>query len=190
LVAGSTHPGEEEIILSAYRKLLNEFPDLRLLIAPRHPERSQDLVKLIKRFGFISTRISILDSQTHGPTDPQTIFILDTVGVLLYFYSIADIVFVGGSLVKIGGHNILEPTALGKPVLIGPYMFNFSDIADLFIINKAAILVRNQEELKENIRYLLNNHSLITELRLLAKELILENQGATKRNMEFILGLT
>jgi len=189
-VAGSTHPGEEEIILSAYRKLLNEFPDLRLLIAPRHPERSQDLVKLIKRLGFISTRISILDSQTHDPIDPQTIFILDTVGELLYFYSIADIVFVGGSLVKIGGHNILEPAALGKPILFGPYMFNFRDIADLFIINKAAILVRNQEELKENIRYLLNKPSLIAELRLLAKELILENQGATKRNMEFILGLT
>ena len=188
-VAGSTHPGEEELILSVYRELLNEFADLRLLIAPRHPARSQDLIKLSKRFGFACLKVSLLNSPTHKFTDPRSVFILDTVGELINFYAIADIVFVGGSLVKIGGHNILEPASFSKPVLFGPYMFNFRDIADLFISHKAAILVRNPEELKANIKYLLTNPLLISGFAKRAQELLLENKGATKRNAEYILGL-
>lgn len=185
-VAGSTHPGEEEIILSAYKELLSEFPDLRLLIAPRHPERSEEIANLIKKFGFESKRISLLDSRTHELTNSRTVFILDTVGQLLSFYAISDIVFVGGSLVKKGGHNILEPASLGKPILFGPHMFNFRDIADLFLSNRAAILVRHQEDLKTNVKYLLNNTSKVTELSRRAKELIIQNQGATNRHIELI----
>jgi len=188
-VAGSTHPGEEEVVLSVYRELLNEFADLRLLIAPRHPARSQDIIKLSKRFRFTCLKVSLLNSPTHKFTDPRSVFILDTVGELINFYAVADIVFVGGSLVKVGGHNILEPASFGKPVLFGPYMFNFRDIADLFISHKAAILTRNPEELRANIKHLLTNPLLISGFAKRAQELLLENKGATKRNAEYILGL-
>jgi 3-deoxy-D-manno-octulosonic-acid transferase len=185
LVAASTHPGEEEFILGAYRKLLEEFPDLRLLIAPRHPQRAKEIEKLVARFGFQAIFISILNL-TPDTHNLRPVFILDTVGELLYFYSIADIVFVGGSLVKKGGHNILEPASLEKAILFGPYMFNFRDIRDLFLQDNAAILVHNREELKTAIRNLLNNPGEIATLGRRAKNLILSNQGATKKNLQFI----
>lgn len=204
LVAGSTHPGEEEIILNVYRGLLAELPYLRLLIAPRHPERAAEIEKLVKVRGFNAVRISKLNDST--PASPagriqrfnaclparqdSTIFILDTIGQLLSFYALADIVFVGGSLVRKGGHNILEPASFAKPILFGPHMFNFRDIADLFLASKAAILVHNQEELKTNIKYLLNNNSRISELGRQARELIRQNQGATRRNAEYIRTLS
>jgi len=184
-VAGSTHPGEEEIILGVYKELSEKIPDLRLLIAPRHPERAAQVEKLIIQYNFKPVRISQLDTTSHIPA-PTPVFILDTVGQLINYYAIADIVFVGGSLVKTGGHNILEPASLAKPVIFGPHMHNFRDIAELFLINNAAIQVHNQEELKINIIYLLRNSSKITKLCQRAKELILQNQGATRRNLEFI----
>lgn len=186
LVCGSTHPGEEEIALRAYKKLLKEFPDLRLLIAPRHPERTKDIEKIIIKYGFNPVRVSQLNQSTSQPVNLPTVFILDTIGQLLSFYSIADIVFVGGSLVKKGGHNILEPALLEKPVLFGTYMFNFRSIFELFINNQAAILVRNEGEFIGEIRYLLNNPSRITTLGIKARELVLQNRGATHRNIERI----
>jgi len=181
-VAGSTHPGEEEIILSVYKELQKDFQDLKLLIGPRHPQRSRDLVKVVSRFGFRSTFISELPACI--TCIPNPVFILDKVGQLIYFYAIADIVFVGGSLIKKGGHNILEPASLNKPILFGPYMFNFRDISDLFLSNKAAIMVHNQEDLKRSITDLLNNPRQADELGLRAKALILHNEGATERNVE------
>jgi 3-deoxy-D-manno-octulosonic-acid transferase len=184
-VAGSTHPQEEEIILGVYKELHKSFPDLRLLIAPRHPERAGDIAKITSRFGFKQVFVS------NTPTECSTcisnsVFILDTVGELINFYAIADIVFVAGSLVKKGGHNILEPASFEKPIIFGPYMFNFGDIAELFLTNNAAIMIRNQEELKINIVKLLNNPQEGLELGRRAKGLILQNQGATKRNVGFI----
>ena len=107
-------------------------------------------------------------------------------GELVYFYNIASIVFVGGSLIKKGGHNILEPASLGKPVIFGPYMFNFRDIAGLFLENKACVLAHNSEELLLNIKDLLRNPAKSTELSQRAKAIILQNQGATDRNLECI----
>jgi len=185
-IAASTHPGEEKIILGVYKNLLKEFPDLRLLIAPRHPERATEIANLIKKFGFEAERVSLLNPRTSEPTNPRTIFILDTVGELVYFYNIASIVFVGGSLIKKGGHNILEPASLGKPVIFGPYMFNFRDIAGLFLENKACVLAHNSEELLLNIKDLLRNPAKSTELSQRAKAIILQNQGATARNLECI----
>lgn len=196
LVAGSTHSGEEEIILRVYKELLDEFPDLRLLIAPRHPERAKELAKFVSSEGFSYAFISNLERTTPHPlrqagqdAGRTTVFILDTIGQLLSFYSLADIVFVGGSLIRKGGHNILEPASLSKPILFGPHMFNFRDIAQLFLRNNAAILVRNKEELKEKIKYLLGNPRAMDELGKRAKALILENQGATLRNLETIKNL-
>lgn len=185
-VAASTHPTEEEIILDVYKNLLGEFPELRLLIAPRHPERTNEIVSLIRKFGFEAERLSLLNQRTRELANSRTIFILDTVGELVYFYNIASIVFVGGSLIKKGGHNILEPASLGKPVIIGPHMFNFRDIARLFLENKACVLVHNREELLLNLKYLLRNPAKSTGLSERAKAIILQNQGATARNLEFI----
>ena len=116
----------------------------------------------------------------------QTVFLLDTVGQLMNYYAIADIVFVGGSLIKKGGHNILEPAALSKPVIFGPYMFNFRDIADLFVKQRACILIRNEKELEVRLRDLLNNPYKADELGRIAQGLITQNQGATLRNLECI----
>lgn len=185
LVAGSTHPGEEEIILGVYKELRLDFSHLKLLIAPRHPERNKDIIKIISRFGFRSVFVSGLASEC-ATCKASPVFILDVMGQLIYFYSIADIVFVGGSLVKRGGHNILEPASLEKPILFGPYMFNFRDIAELFLTNQAAILVNNREQLKAKIKELLGNPAEALQLGQRAKELILKNTGATKRNLDLI----
>jgi len=184
-IAASTHPGEEEIILNVYKKLWKEFPNLNLIIAPRHPERSKQVGKTVSKYIFCSQFISSF-SRPSIACATKSVFILDVIGRLIDFYSIADIVFVGGSFIKKGGHNILEPASLAKPVMFGPHMFNFRDIADLFLSNKAAILVNDEEEIKTKIAYLLNNPSAAAELGENAKQLIQENCGATKRNLEFI----
>jgi 3-deoxy-D-manno-octulosonic-acid transferase len=189
LVAASTHPGEEKIILEVYKKLGAELPNLKLLIAPRHPERCPDIEELVKELDFMSQKISLLDLRIQEPEGPQRVFILDTIGELVNYYAIADIVFVGGSLVKTGGHNILEPASLGKAILFGPHMFNFRDIADLFLNNAAARLVRNPEELKNNIKYLLGHPEESIALGQAAQKLILQNRGATRKNLEHILPL-
>ncbi len=183
LAAASTHPGEEEIILGVYKELLAEFSNLRLLIAPRHPERAKEVEKIIIRYGFNPTRISGLAGE---PVNRQTVFILDTIGQLMDYYAISDIVFVGGSLLKKGGHNILEPASLEKPILFGPHMFNFRDIADLFLNNKAAIRVDDSKVLAQKIRELLNSPGLALELGFKAKETLLRNKGSIKRTMELI----
>lgn len=184
-VCGSTHPGEEEIILDVHKKLLGEFPQLKLLIAPRHPERAGQIEKIVSRLGFHTVFTSALPYKPCNCIS-KPIFILDVIGELVYFYNIASIVFVGGSLIKKGGHNILEPASLGKPVIIGPYMFNFRDITGLFLENKACILTHNREELLANIKDLLRNPDRSIELSLRAKAIILQNQGATARNLEYI----
>jgi 3-deoxy-D-manno-octulosonic-acid transferase len=186
LVAGSTHPGEEEIILDVYGRLINEFPGLRLLIAPRHPERASQIEGLVNRSGFSSVLISKLDRQTDRPTDRQTIFVLDTIGHLIPFYAAADIVFVGGSLIRKGGQNILEPAFFSKTIIFGPHMFNFRDISDLFLSKGAARMVHGQEELLKEIRFLLSNASEFEIMGRRARQLVLENQGTTRRNVEFI----
>ncbi|HTY45900.1 MAG TPA: 3-deoxy-D-manno-octulosonic acid transferase [Patescibacteria group bacterium] len=184
LVAGSTHPGEEAVILEIYKKLLSDFASLRLLIAPRHPERSVEVSGLIRRSGFQPLRISQLGQ---GPAaGGRQVFLLDTVGQLLLFYAAADIVFVAGSLVKKGGHNILEPASLAKPVLFGPFMSNFRDVADLFLEHHAAVMARNGHELEQHIRALLTDPSAARALGLEARNLILKNQGATARHLEHI----
>lgn len=185
LVAGSTHPQEDEIILAVYKDLLSEFHGLKLIIAPRHPERSREISKIASRFGFRSAMASGFPFKCDDCIE-SPVFIVDIIGRLFNFYSIADIVFVGGSLVKKGGQNILEPASLSKPVIFGPFMFNFRDIADLFLSNDAAVMVRGQQELKRSIAYFLNNFTRALEMGERAKQLTLQNQGATGKTIEWI----
>ena len=185
LVAGSTHPGEEEIILEVYKKLLNEFSDLKLLIAPRHPERAKELAQLVLSCNLDAVFISKLRGTIEEGRGTK-VFILDTIGQLKDFYAASDIVFIGGSLIKKGGQNILEPAALAKPIVCGAYMFNFRDITALFLKNHACIMAHNKEELFKNIADLLRNPKERDALGARAKALIAQNQGATMRNMEYI----
>ncbi len=186
-VAGSTHAGEEDIIIATYKEISPEFPEVRLLIAPRHPERTRDVEKVIVKYGFSPLRVSQLKTPTRQRPNAPTVFILDTIGQLASFYACSDIVFVGGSLVKkIGGHNILEPAYFGKPVIFGPYSFKSRDIAELFLNEKAAVVVRNQEELSKAMSYLLRNSNEAFELGERGRKLILERQGATRKNTQYI----
>jgi 3-deoxy-D-manno-octulosonic-acid transferase len=124
-IAASTHEGEDEVILDAHRRLLTNHPDALLILVPRHPERFNSVFELCQREGFATVRRS-----TGSNVDAQTSVLLgDTMGELLFLYALADSAFVGGSLVPNGGHNLLEPAALAKPVISGPHLFNFLDIA-------------------------------------------------------------
>lgn len=126
-IAASTHEGEDEIILAAHRQLLGHYPYALLILVPRHPERFNSVFELCQREGFDTVRRS-----TAAPVGLHTQVLLgDTMGELLFLYALADSAFVGGSLVPNGGHNLLEPAALGKPVLSGPHLFNFLEIAAL-----------------------------------------------------------
>jgi 3-deoxy-D-manno-octulosonic-acid transferase len=184
-VCGSTHPGEEAIIIEAYRELLTGLPGLKLLLCPRHPERSKDVARLVSVNGFMPVFISSISGACSACMD-NPIFILDVMGELLNYYSAADIVFVGGSLVATGGHNILEPASLKKPVIFGPHMFNFRDIARLFLENKAGIMVADSRELADKAKEILSGSLLAKQLVERAYGLIVNNRGATSRNIEVI----
>ena len=185
LTAGSTHPGEEEIILKVYKKLLNDFLGLKLLIAPRHPERSKEIGRLALNYGFDPIVISKLQPSAIDYR-LSTVFILDTIGQLTSFYAVSNIVFVGKSLVNKGGQNILEPAFFAKPILFGPHMFNFREITALFMANQAAVMVKDEEELSRKISFFLANPDEAKRLGRAGKELLSRNQGATQRNLEFI----
>jgi 3-deoxy-D-manno-octulosonic-acid transferase len=197
LLAASTHPGEEEIILSAYKSLLGVHPELRLLIAPRHPERSAEVCRIVEGAGFLPVRISSLDRQTERPlpaqrnygqagADRKTVFILDTIGEMVDYYAICDIAFVGGSLVKKGGHNILEPAAFAKPIICGTQMFNFRDIAELFVSSGAFKLVRGEKEFREAVACFLEDPQAARLTGERARQLLEHNRGATLRTAEAI----
>jgi 3-deoxy-D-manno-octulosonic-acid transferase len=184
-VCGSTHPKEEEILLGVYRELLKDFPSLKLLLAPRHPERGSEVVQIVSGSGFRGILVSTLPKEC-STCLATPVFILDKVGELVSFYAIADIVFVGGSLVEKGGHNLLEPVALGKPVLFGPSMFNFRDMKDLFLHQRAAIQVKDPQDLVTLTARILRNPDEAVQMAERGKKIILQHQGATHRNLEFI----
>ncbi|MNR16605.1 3-deoxy-D-manno-octulosonic acid transferase [compost metagenome] len=124
-IAASTHEGEDEVVLAAHRQLLSSHPDALLILVPRHPERFTGVFELCRQQGFATVRRS--SGQDVAATDQ--VLLGDTMGELLFLYALADSAFVGGSLVANGGHNLLEPAALSKPVLSGPHLFNFLEIA-------------------------------------------------------------
>ena len=179
IVAGSTHPGEEGILLEAYSRLKEKHNDLSLLIAPRHIERTEELIKLIKSYGFTPAKISQL-------TTNHEIYILDTMGQLKLFYSLAWAVFVGGSLVKHGGQNMIEPAFFGKPILFGPHTFNFKDVASSFLDERAALLVKDRQTLMETIEMLYGNEAFAKETGKHAREIVRANQGATSKTINTI----
>lgn len=153
-VAGSTREGEDELILDAFDQMRQTHRELQLVIAPRHPDRGDAIEKLVSERGYAAFRRSraLAEDQGDNPSavgGQVRVVILDTIGELTRVYALATVVFVGGSLVPWGGHNILQPIALGKPTLMGPWMQNFQDVADIALSEQAARQVANAGELAE-----------------------------------------
>ena len=184
LIAASTHEPEEEIIVSIYKSIFKKPGAVTLLIAPRHPERTPQIEKIIRLAGFNPVRMSKINEYIENK---RNIFISDTVGELLYFYSIADICFVGGSVSKNGGHNILEPVYFCKPTLFGPNMNNFSDVAEIVLEKGAGIMVRNPEELGNIVLGLISDTALKNNLGNRCREVFEGEKKSLENNLEIIL---
>lgn len=182
LIAASTHEGEEEMILNASRQIRSQHPNLLLIIVPRHPERFDRVAALAQKSGYKVLRRS---QNRPCPSDIQ-IFIVDTMGELPLFYAASDVAFVGGSLVPHGGHNLLEPAALGRAVLTGPHFFNFNEITQQFIKANAALQVSNTEQLAQTTISLLNNSQRRAEMGEAGLMLMAKSQGASTRLVNLI----
>lgn len=181
IIAGSTHKGEEETIFETFKQVLQEYPQARLLIAPREIYRGHDVQNLAKRYELNAICRSDMTEPVH---EGIPVVVLDTIGELGRLYSLGDIIFVGGSLVKTGGHNILEPAAHGKPILVGPYMFNFKEIFALLHSRHACEQVKNGKELTDMVLRLCKDKDLSTEMGQNCLDIIRENRGATQRNTQ------
>ncbi len=184
LLAASTHNTEEEIIIDIYKDIRESLTDFNLIIAPRHPERTLLVEKIIQSRGFNSIRLSKLG---RGSCEKNKIFVIDTVGELLYLYSIADICFVGGSLSQDGGHNILEPIFFSKPTVFGPNMNNFRDIEEAVLEKGAGLKVKDAEELKKILLRLLNDSALRENLRKKCIDVFEKEKKGLENNLKIIL---
>ena len=179
-IAASTHAGEDEIILAAHRQLLGKHPDALLILVPRHPERFNSVNELCLGQDLTTRRRSTGEAVQAG----DQVLLGDTMGELLFLYALADIAFVGGSLVANGGHNLLEPAALGKPVLSGPHLFNFLEIAAQLREAGALSEVENAEQLADRVAALLNEQSEIQRMSEAGLSVLKANQGALERLLE------
>ncbi|MBF0478622.1 MAG: 3-deoxy-D-manno-octulosonic acid transferase [Candidatus Omnitrophica bacterium] len=185
IIGGSTHDGEEDILSDVYKDLTFDFPDVRLIITPRHVERADELVDLMKRKGFVPIKYS---SYKEGEDLPaNSVIIVDVIGKLRSLYRLATLVFMGKSLTAKGGQNMIEPAAFGKPILVGPNTQNFKDVMTLFLSQKAIIRVKNPEELSVQIKYLLKSPKLRAQLGDAAKKTLEIGRGATDRTMAAII---
>jgi len=190
IIAGSASEGEEEIILAAFERLRKEnaFDRVRLLIAPRHPERFDAVARLLKSSELRLARRSLLE----GDCAAADVILLDTVGELAALYRFASVVFVGGSLVPKGGHNILEPALYAKPIIVGPYMENFREITKEFLRRGALLQLRGADphsltaELQGAFANLLSDKNYAETLGSNARRAIDENRGATARTVEIV----
>ena len=185
ITAGSTHAGEEEALLSAYQRLLTKGRECLLVLVPRHPERAGEVADILGKFGMKFTLRSKLGNRTEE-FRPGEVLLVDTVGELMKFYTISDLVFVGGSLVPTGGHNILEPASLGVPVLFGPHMHNFKESAALILACGGAIQIKDGNDLTANLQLLLDDSEKRRAMGRKGMSLVIENSGATKMHMEVI----
>jgi 3-deoxy-D-manno-octulosonic-acid transferase len=187
-VCGSTGPGEEQIILDAYRALIGPFPNLRLVIVPRHPQRFDEVAALIQQAGFPLRRRSI---PAEPLRDERAVILGDTMGELRKFYSLAEVVFVGRTLVDLGprqhGSDMIEPAALAKPIVIGPWTHNFAEAMQQFRQADALREVSDESALVHAITDWLTNPPEAAALGQRAQTVVRQNQGATARHAEIIL---
>jgi 3-deoxy-D-manno-octulosonic-acid transferase len=173
-IAASTHDLEEQDVLDAHRQLQKKYPNLLLVLVPRHPERFSQVRESVEKQGFNCV------SRTEGRRcdDNTEIFLGDTMGEVPLFYAASDIAFVGGSLVPIGGHNLLEPAALGLPVITGPHVYNAQDIADMFVDLGACHMVENAAELAAAVGQLVAKPDEAVALGRKGMKIVQQNRGA------------
>ena len=186
VIAGSTMRGEEVAVLRAFARARAEAPRALLIVAPRHPERFGEVEQLARDEGFRTARRSALTIDEEPAAD---VVVLDTIGELAELYRLATIAFVGGSLVPTGGHNILEPAVFGRPILFGPHMENFQEIAAAFLDAGAAVQVGSEWELESALRDLLDDPARRAALGRAAQAIVETNHGARERTLAAIAEL-
>jgi 3-deoxy-D-manno-octulosonic-acid transferase len=184
ILAGSTHTGEDEIILEAFNSLKTKFGNLKLIIAPRHPERNSHVFELMQKTGLACGKRS--DGATF---DNNELILLDTMGELGKFYSVCDIAFIAGSFSKTGGHNPLEATIFQKPAISGPCVHNFKDIYAILTSTNAGKIVKNGDELKFYIEKLLSDNDFYTKAGSDCEKVFDDNKGALAFVLNVIKGL-
>lgn len=181
-IAGSTHDGEEELLLQVYKRLLQDFPDLRLVIAPRYIDRAERVVSLIHAAGLSA------GLRSNRNANAAQVVVLDSIGELARAYRLATFVFVGGSFTTRGGQNILEPAAQGRPVLFGPHMENFRDSVQV-LVGRGGIQVNDPDQLHRVVTDLLMQPGELQSLGELALATVQQVSGASERNVDCLVGL-
>jgi 3-deoxy-D-manno-octulosonic-acid transferase len=187
-VAGGTGPGEEKICLEVFNKLRAQdgFADLRLAIVPRKPERFDDVAALITQAGFEFVRYSSIKTEQTKLTDKPLVILGDTMGDLTKFYSLATVVFVGRSLVPMGGSDMMESAALGKCTIFGPHTFNFKHTVDVLLKGEGAIEVGNSDGLFKALEKCLTDTAYARRIAANGRDVIKQNQGATVRTVKAV----
>ena len=186
VIAASTLRGEDQAALEAFRRVQARWPDALLIVAPRHPERFEEVTRLAAEEGFRVVRRTSLPVDQSPDAD---VVVLDTIGELARLYQIASVVFVGGSLVDAGGHNILEPAMFGKAIVFGPHMHNFAEISAEFLRGSAAVQVSSTRELGECLVDLVGDGVRRASLGAAARAIVEGNRGAKARTMAVITAL-
>ncbi|GMQ47943.1 lipid IV(A) 3-deoxy-D-manno-octulosonic acid transferase [Vibrio sp. 10N] len=182
-IAASTHDGEDEQVLTVHKQLLQNHPELLLIVVPRHPERFESVAKLCKDQGFGAMKRTELNSVLSSET---SVVLGNTMGEMMSYLAASDVCFMGGSLLgkKVGGHNLLEPAALGLPVLTGPSYFNFTDITEQLVENDGAIICQDTEQISIAVSKLIEQSSLATEMGIACKQVVNRNQGALRHTLD------
>jgi len=185
IVCGSTHEGEEGVILRIFQRIREKIQNVRLILVPRHIERVNEIVKLIESLRFRCVRKTFLDEgEKISEPKAETVILVDTMGDLQITYSIADCVFVGKSLVPQGGQNMMEPAGLAKPVIVGPHTFNFREEVQLLKEADAIEIVQDESALLNAMMYILECPDVAREMGKRAQLVVINQRGATDRNVE------
>ncbi|MCK5226050.1 MAG: 3-deoxy-D-manno-octulosonic acid transferase [Planctomycetes bacterium] len=190
-LAGATGPGEEGIILDIFKDLIKQqrFADLRLVIVPRKPERFDEVAELIRQKGFDFIRYSSVKNTNTPHWEKPSVILGDTMGDLRKFYSLATVIFVGRSLVPMGGSDMAEAAALGKPTMFGPFAFNFKHTVDALLKDNGAIMAKDKQDLFQAIQKCLTDTDFANQIAQNGREVIRKNQGATKKTIDQITKL-
>jgi 3-deoxy-D-manno-octulosonic-acid transferase len=181
-VAASTHAGEEATVLDAHTAVLKHIPNALLILVPRHPQRFDEVRSLLTARSYPFASRSRSDAVTGG----TEVLLVDTLGELMLFYSASTLAFVGGSLVPIGGHNLLEPAALGRPILIGPHNFNAPDIAESLLAAHAAVRIYDALSLGSEVTRLIEHPTERERMGEMGRDVVESNRGAVARVMELV----
>jgi len=181
VVAGSTMKDEEPLVLAAFEMLRAACSEAVLVIAPRHPERFREVEKLLSDRSVAYVKRSDLNPGTHGASQERQVVLLDSMGELATLYALASVVFIGGSLVPTGGHNILEPALFRKPILFGPNMSNFREMSEYFLQRQAAVQVKDSAELGNELMRMFRDAELRLRIGDRGHAILMANRGAAQK---------